>query len=90
MITETLQPSPLLVDIAGAARLLAMGRSAFYSALSSGAIGPSPLRLNGGRQKFVAEELRRWCEQGCPPRTKWLAARPTGCHCGVAGRGSNG
>jgi excisionase family DNA binding protein len=61
----------LLLSAAETAALLGISRSAFYSLLSSGRIGPLPVRL-GRRTLWRAEELRAWTQAGCPARDRWL------------------
>jgi len=63
----------LLLDAAGAAAVLGLSRSAFYQLDVSGLV-PGPVRL-GTIRRWSRDELRRWVEEGCPPRTKWEMSR---------------
>jgi len=62
----------LLLSAAETARLLCISRSAFYTLLSSGRIGPLPVRL-GRSVRWRIDEIRDWVEAGCPSRDRWLA-----------------
>ncbi len=61
----------ILIDGAGAAKLLAIGKSLFYQLDSSGQI-PQGVKLNSKRLWSV-ELLRLWARNGCPGRdsTEW-------------------
>lgn len=61
----------LLVSAEKAAAMLSIGRSHFYSMLSSGQIGPMAHKL-GKRSLFSVKELRDWVDAGIPPRHKWM------------------
>ena len=61
----------LLVSAEKAAAMLSIGRSHFYSMLSSGQIGPMAHKL-GKRSLFSVRELREWVDAGIPPRHKWI------------------
>ncbi len=61
----------LLVGAGQAAKMLSIGRSHFYSLLSSGQIGPMAHKL-GNRSLFSARELREWVDAGIPSRDKWI------------------
>jgi len=61
----------LLVGTKQAAEMLSIGRSHFYSMLSSGQIGPMAHKL-GKRSLFSVNELREWVNAGMPPRQKWI------------------
>ena len=65
---ETLRP--LLVSAAEAARMLGVGHSLFYEMGADGRLGPMPIRF-GRKCLWRTDELRQWCEDGCPPRCKW-------------------
>ena len=67
----TTYPEPLLVDAKQAAAMLGIGRSHFYSMLSSGQIGPMAHKL-GKRSLYSVNELREWVDAGIPPRHKWI------------------
>lgn len=61
----------LTVGVRQAAEMLSIGRSHFYSMLSSGQIGPMAHKL-GKRSLFSVKELREWVDAGMPPRQKWV------------------
>jgi len=63
--------TPLLVDVAGASKLLGVGKSLFYQMASTGSLGPTPVEFNSKRLYSVLE-LRSWVEHKCPPREKWI------------------
>jgi len=67
---------PLLCPAAEVAQLLGISRSAFYSLLSSGRIGPLPVRL-GRSVRWRAEELAEWVRAGCLSRDRWLSYQGT-------------
>jgi excisionase family DNA binding protein len=64
----------LLLSAAEVAALLGISRSAFYSLLSSGRIGPMPVRF-GRSARWRAEELAEWVRAGCPSRDRWLVIK---------------
>ncbi len=70
-LTTPVLPEPLLVDAKQAATMLGIGRSHFYSMLSSGQIGPMAHKL-GKRSLYSVNELREWVDSGMPPRQKWI------------------
>lgn len=61
----------LLLSAAETAQLLGISRSAFYSLLSSGRIGPLPVRL-GRRTLWRRDLLELFVAWNCPPREKFL------------------
>ena len=71
-------PDKLLLSAAEVAGLLGISRSAFYSLLSSGRIGPLPVRL-GRSVRWSIDELKAWLSArdpvtgSLPNRDKWLA-----------------
>ena len=69
--TTTVLPEPLLVDVKCAATMLGIGRSHFYSLLSTGQIGPIAHKL-GKRSLYSVSELREWVNAKMPPRHKWI------------------
>jgi excisionase family DNA binding protein len=66
----------LLLSAAEAAGLLGISRSAYYSLLSSGRIGPLPVRL-GRSVRFDRRELERWVAAKCPCRDGWVSIKGT-------------
>lgn len=62
--------APLLIDAAEAARMLSLTVSRFHSLRSAGQI-PLPVFQQGRTVRWLADELRRWCEAGCPPQDRW-------------------
>jgi len=62
----------LLLSATEVAALLGISRSAFYSLLSSGRIGPLPVRL-GRSVRWDKRELETWIAEKCPSRDRWLA-----------------
>jgi excisionase family DNA binding protein len=60
----------LLITADAAARMLSLSRTTFYGMHSSGHLGPLPIRF-GRSVRWRADELRRWVEAGCPPRSQW-------------------
>lgn len=70
MQTETTTPNETLtVDAAGAARLVGVSRTSWYSLLAAGR-APEGLRL-GGRRVWGREELAAWVAAGAPPAVRW-------------------
>jgi predicted DNA-binding transcriptional regulator AlpA len=63
---------PLLVDVAGVAKLLGVAQGSIFAWRSAGKFGPAPVRM-GRCVRFRVEEIRRWVDAGCPPRVKWAA-----------------
>lgn len=61
----------LLVSTKEAAELLGISRSLFYSMVSTGRLGPKPIKFNSKRLWSV-EELAYWVDIGCPTRERWL------------------
>jgi len=68
---NTTATAPLAVGPAEAARLIGMGKTAFYKALDSGHIGPQGRKI-GGKRLFPVCELKAWVAAGMPPRKEWL------------------
>jgi len=66
---------PLLVDVAGAARMLSIGHSLLYEMASDGRLGPMAIPF-GRKKLYRIDELRRWVQEGCKPRSQWLGGRP--------------
>ncbi len=61
--------SPLLVDAAGAARLLGYSRSMIFELHNRGRI-PRPLRLSAD-PRWSVPELEQWLLAGAPSREIW-------------------
>jgi predicted DNA-binding transcriptional regulator AlpA len=69
--------APLLVDATEAARLCRVSRATWFN-WARAAYCPAPVRIGGGTSRivrWVATELREWCEAGCPTREIWTARR---------------
>lgn len=66
----------LLLSAAEVAALLGISRSAFYSLLSSGRIGPMQVRL-GRSVRWRVDELQAWVTAGCPSRDRWQLIKGT-------------
>ena len=68
---------PVLVDAAGAARMLDIGRTSFFGLVSAGRVPPAVLRA-GRIVRWSVQELHAWAKSGCPPADAWKAdkARP--------------
>jgi len=62
----------VLIDAAGAAKMLDISRTLLYQLISNGRLGPRPIRLGPRCTRFVVEELKRWAKSGCPSREQWL------------------
>jgi len=62
--------SPLLVDAAGAAKLLSISRALYYSMAADGRLGPQSLCF-GRRRLWRTDELYSWVRHNCPPRNLW-------------------
>ena len=60
-----------LVDAAGAAKLLGVGKSLFYEMATSGRLGPMPIKFNS-KKLYSVPELRNWVLHKCPSRDEWL------------------
>src|SRR5690242_144520 len=67
---------PLLVRRRDAARLCSLS-PASWDRLNSAGLTPRPIKL-GGAVLWRVEELRAWCEAGCPPRDEWEARQTKG------------
>jgi len=61
----------ILLSAGEVAGVLGISRSAFYSLLSSGRIGPLPMRL-GRSVRWNRRELETWIAEKCPSRDRWL------------------
>jgi prophage regulatory protein len=73
-VGETVDDSafqPLLLSAEVAARMCGRSEASWWRDHAAGRI-PAPIKL-GGRTLWRAEELRRWVENGCPPRSVWEA-----------------
>ena len=68
---QTLEP--ILVNATGAARLLSISRSAFYSKLSAGLIPPAI--YIGDSPRWSVEDLRLWVKSGCVSAEQFAAMR---------------
>lgn len=64
------QPS-LLCSAEEVAAMLGIGRTLFYGLISSGKIGPVPIKL-GTRVLWRRTELEEWVAAGCPTRERWV------------------
>jgi predicted DNA-binding transcriptional regulator AlpA len=64
---------PMGVEAAQAARLCGVSRATWYSLRKAGRV-PRPVRL-GRRVLWRVEELREWMAAGCPPLSRWDAAK---------------
>ena len=73
MNTDPQTLTPILVNAKGAARLLSISRSAFYSKLSAGLIPPAV--YIGESPRWPVETLRVWVESGCLPAEQFAAMR---------------
>ena len=67
-------PDALTVDVAGAAKLLAISVSHLYALIKTGRFGPSPVLL-GRSCRFRVAELIDWVNAGCPDRVRWKNMR---------------
>jgi excisionase family DNA binding protein len=65
----------LLTDAAGVARLLGVSKRHVQALDSSGRI-PAGISL-GRSRRWRVDEIRQWCEAGCPARAQWLAMKGT-------------
>ncbi|MDI9430644.1 MAG: helix-turn-helix domain-containing protein [Planctomycetota bacterium] len=63
--------TPLLLDVKAVAGVLSVGTRMIYSMMSSGELGPLPIRL-GRRTLWRYDELAAWVHAGCPRRELWL------------------
>ena len=66
-------PPPLLVRAPEAAHLCGVSEASWHRLRAAGRT-PAPLRL-GGSVVWRMEELREWCEAGCPARREWETRR---------------
>ena len=64
----------LLISICQTAKLLGISRSKLYQLLSTGRLGPRPIKLDS-KTLFVRAELEAWTAAGCPPREQWQSQR---------------
>ena len=62
----------LLIPATEAAETLGIKKTLFYSLVSSGAIGPTPVLL-GSKKLYDVQELESWVAHKCPPREQWLS-----------------
>jgi predicted DNA-binding transcriptional regulator AlpA len=69
---------PLLIPAPEAARLCGVSPATWWR-LHAAKRTPAPVKL-AGRTLWRSEELRKWCEVGCPDRRAWEARQ------GAAGR----
>lgn len=64
-------PAGLLVSAKEAAALCGMSLRTWWRKDSAGHV-PAAVRIGGGSMKrWRLEELRDWCNAGCPPRKEW-------------------
>lgn len=68
------QTAPLLVDAAGAAQLLSLGRTSFFGLVAAGRV-PRAVFRHGRIVRWDAQELRAWVRAGCPNRDTWETGR---------------
>jgi excisionase family DNA binding protein len=68
-MTDYLENGARLISIEMAANRCGISRSTFYELISRGKT-PSPIKL-GKRVLFDIQELDKWIENKCPPRSKW-------------------
>jgi len=73
MTTTTTPPTALLLRDTEAAALCGLSRSGWRKAHSAGRV-PLPVRI-GRACRWRADELRRWCDAGCPNRDTWAAMK---------------
>tara|TARA_Y100000589_G_scaffold173745_2_gene164919 strand:- start:144 stop:368 length:225 start_codon:yes stop_codon:yes gene_type:complete len=59
----------LLLNGDQAARLCGMSKASWYR-LNGQGLTPRPIGLLNN-QLWSRDELREWCEAGCPDRTRW-------------------
>lgn len=64
---------PVAVDAAAAASMFDISERQWWSLHSSGRC-PLPIRC-GRSVRWSVDELRRWCDAGCPPRHRWQEQR---------------
>ena len=69
-VKDTTKAEPLLLSVKDVCGLLGIGVTHFYSLLSSGQVGPRPIKL-GRRVLFRREEIEAWVAAGCPCLNKW-------------------
>src|SRR5262249_31742768 len=62
---------PLLIDIAGLAKLLARSVPSLHRDDAAGRL-PAAVRI-GGSKRWLYSEIVRWVEAGCPARAEWSA-----------------
>ena len=62
--------TPLLVDAAATAKMIGVSRATLDRMLSSNLFGPAAVRVCR-RYMYRADEIRDWCNAGCPVRNKW-------------------
>ena len=61
----------LLTDAAGVAKLLNVSKRHIQALDSSGRLGPMSVAL-GRSRRWRVDEIRRWCQAGCPSRARWM------------------
>jgi predicted DNA-binding transcriptional regulator AlpA len=70
--TEPIQADEaLLTDAAGVAKLLGISKRHVQALDSSGRLGPMGISL-GRSRRWRVDEIRRWCQAGCPARSRWM------------------
>jgi predicted DNA-binding transcriptional regulator AlpA len=62
--------APILVDAAAAGALVGISRAQWLKMGSTGEI-PAAVRLAERCVRWRVEELRAWCDAGCPSRDEW-------------------
>jgi len=64
--THTQEISPLLVSVPDVLKMLSIGKSRFYEAVSSGEFGPQPVKVFGRKRLYRVSDVRLWIEKGFP------------------------
>lgn len=66
----------ILITTVEVCKRLSIGKSLFFRLLSSGQIGPLPIRALGRRVLWNRKEIEAWADGGCVSREQWQAMRP--------------
>lgn len=74
--TTAAPPPAALLDVDALAAMLSLGTSTIWRHHAAGRI-PSPVRI-GRAVRWRRDELAKWVEAGCPPRSVWERSKKGG------------
>jgi hypothetical protein len=72
---ENERTDALLLTASQAAKMCSWSLRTWRRKDAAGQVPAAVLVGGGPTRRWRADELRRWCEAGCPPRAKWEEVR---------------